>query len=153
MALVIDASVALPWFLHDERSAFTDAILSGLGETEIWVPALWRLELANGLLMAERRRRIDRQTRLEALDLAEGMAIRVDAAPPGLREISALAERHGLTAYDAAYLELASRQGLALATLDRALAEAAAVQGVAVHAPGRGSAAQPRRRYARAAAG
>ncbi|MBV8030836.1 MAG: type II toxin-antitoxin system VapC family toxin [Betaproteobacteria bacterium] len=152
MALVIDASIALPWFLHDERSAFTDGILSELGQAEIWVPPLWRLELANGLLMAERRKRIDRQTRLEALELAEGMAIRVDSAPVQLREISSLAERHGLTAYDASYLELAVRQGFALATLDRTLAHAAAAEGVPVHSPGRGSAAEPRRRYRREAA-
>src|SRR5437867_8475143 len=111
MALVLDASVTLPWFLQDERSAFTEGVLAGLGKAEYWVPAVWRLEFPNALLVAERKRRIDRQTRLEALELAEGLAIRVDVAPIDMRSISGLAERHGLTAYDASYLELALRQG------------------------------------------
>jgi predicted nucleic acid-binding protein len=151
MALVLDASVALPWFLHDERTAFTDAVLAALG-SESWVPPVWRLEFANALLVAERKRRIDRQTRLEALDFAAGLALRVDTAPVDMRAISVLAERHGLSTYDASYLELALRQGFALVTLDRALADAASAAGVPVQFPGRASAAQARRRYAGRAA-
>ena len=148
MAAVVDASVTLPWFLHDERTAFTDAVFASLGAAEYWVPAVWRLEFANALLAAERRKRIDRQTRLEALDFASGLALRVDPAAIDMRAISALAERHALTAYDASYLELALRSGFDLITLERELAEAAAAEGVAVQAPGRSSAAQVRRRYA-----
>lgn len=147
MGAVVDASVTLPWFLHDERTAFTDAVFAGLGQVEYWVPAVWRLEFPNALLIAERRRRIDRQTRLEALDLAAALALRVDAAPVDMRVISTLAERHGLSTYDAAYLELALREGLDLITLDRTLAQAAGAAGIAVQSPGRGSAAQPRKRY------
>lgn len=147
MAVVVDASVTLPWFLLDERSAFTDSIFAALGEEEFWVPAVWRLEFPNALLAAERKRRIDRQTRLEALDFASGLALRVDAAPIDMRAVSAVAERHGLSTYDAAYLELASRQGFSLITLDRALADAAATAGVPVQSPGRLSAGQPRKRY------
>jgi len=112
------------------------------------VPAVWRLEFPNALLIAERRRRIDRQTRLEALDLAAALALRVDAAAIDMRVISTLAERHGLSTYDAAYLELALREGLDLITLDRTLAQAATAAGIAVQSPGRGSAAQPRKRFA-----
>lgn len=147
MALVVDASVTLPWFLEDERTAFTDGILAALGGEEYWVPALWRLEFPNALLAAERKRRIDRQTRLEALELAAGLALRVDAAPIDMRAVSDIAERHGLSAYDAAYLELAQRHGFGLVTLDRALAEAATACGIPVQAPGRSAAAQARRRY------
>ena len=148
MPAVIDASVTLPWFLQDERTAFTDAVLAALGREEYWVPVVWRLEFPNALLAAERKRRIDRQTRLEALDFAAGLALRVDPAAIDMRSISALAERHGLSTYDASYLELALRQGCGLITLDRALAEAANAAGIPVQSPGRSSAAQARKRYA-----
>ncbi|HEX7053217.1 MAG TPA: type II toxin-antitoxin system VapC family toxin [Burkholderiales bacterium] len=150
MAAVVDASASLPWFLDDERTAFTDAVFASLGVAEYWVPAVWRVEFANALLAAERLKRIDRQTRMEALDLAGGLALRVDPAAIDMRAISALAERHGLSTYDACYLELALRSGFDLITLDRALADAADAEGVPVHAPGRSSAAQVRRRYAAA---
>ena len=152
MACVLDASVTLPWFLQDERTVFTDTLFAALGQQEYWVPFIWRLEFPNALLAAERKRRIDRQTRHEALDLASGMAVRVDMAPVNMKAISALAERHGLSTYDASYLELAIRQGCALATLDRILAQAALAEGVVVQSPGRSTASQPRKRYAARAA-
>ena len=152
MPAVLDASVTLPWFLQDERTAFTDSIFALLGREEFWVPAVWRLEFPNALLAAERKKRIDRQTRIEALDLASGLALRVDAAAIDMRSISGIAERHGLSTYDASYLELALRLGGDLITLDRELADAAAAEGVAVHSPGRSTAAQVRRRYAAQAA-
>ncbi|HEY8251512.1 MAG TPA: type II toxin-antitoxin system VapC family toxin [Burkholderiales bacterium] len=152
MPAVLDASVTLPWFLQDERTAFTDSVFAALGRDEFWVPAVWRLEFPNALLAAERKRRIDRQTRIEALEFASGLALRVDPAPIDMRSISAIAERHGLSTYDAAYLELAARQGIGLITLDRALADAAAAAGIAVQSPGRSTAAQTRRRYAAQAA-
>lgn len=148
MAAVVDASVTLPWFLQDERTAFTDAVLAALGKEEYWVPVVWRLEFPNALLAAERKRRIERQTRLEALELAAHLALRVDASPVDMKSISALAERHGLSTYDASYLELALRQSCALITLDRALADAATAAGIPVQSPGRSSAAQSRKRYA-----
>ncbi len=152
MPAVIDASVTLPWFLPDERTAFTDAVFAALGREEYWVPVIWRLEFPNALLAAERKRRIDRQTRLEALDFAAGLALRVDPAPVDMRSVSALAERHGLSTYDACYLELALRQGCGLITLDRALVDAAATAGLPVQSPGRSTASQPRKRYAAGAA-
>ena len=152
MAFVIDASITLPWFLEDERTAFTDGVLAALGSEEYWVPVLWRLEFPNALLVAERKRRIDRQTRLEALEFAAGLALRVDAAPIDMRAVSDIAERHGLSVYDASYLELAQRQRHGLMTLDRALADAAAAAGIPVQAPGRGTSAQARRRYGARAA-
>jgi len=152
MPAVLDASVTLPWFLQDERTAFTDSVFAALGQDEFWVPGVWRLEFPNALLAAERKRRIDRQTRIEALEFASGLALRVDPAAIDMRAISALAERHGLSTYDACYLELASRQAIGLITLDRALAEAAAAAGIAVQSPGRSTAAQARRRYSTQAA-
>jgi len=147
MALVLDCSIALSWFFPDEKTAFTEAALDLVALEECWVPAVWRLEFPNALLVAERRRRLTREERLQVLDEAARLRMRVDATVPELRAISELAERHALSTYDAAYLELAARQGAALITLDKELAAAAAAAGVAVHSPGRTSAAQMRGRY------
>ena len=152
MALVIDCSVSLAWFLEDERNAFSDAILRATESSDTWVPAVWPLEFANGLLMAERRRRITRASRLDALKRVLLPGLRVDAAVADMQAISALAERRDLTTYDASYVELALRLGTDLVTLDRDLARAAAAEGVVVQSPGRSTAAQARKRYAARAA-
>jgi len=152
MAVVFDCSVTLAWFLKDERTAFTDAAFELLESAECWVPYLWRLEFPNALLMAERRRRVGREQRLEILDNAAQLSLRTDQTMPDIRTLSALADRRGLTVYDASYLELAARSNSDLITLDRNLAQAAAAEGVAVLAPGRSTAAQARKRYAARAA-
>jgi len=149
MALVLDCSIALSWFFPDEKTAFTEAVLDLVALEECWVPAVWRLEFPNALLVAERRRRLSREERHQVLDEAARLRLRVDAAVPELRAISDLAERHGLSTYDAAYLDLAARQGATLITLDKGLAAAATAAGIAVHAPGRTSAVQMRERYNR----
>jgi len=152
MAVVFDCSVTLAWFLKDERTAFTDSAFELLEASECWVPYLWRLEFPNALLIAERRKRVGREQRLEILDNAAQLVLRTDHVLPDIRSLSALAERCGLTAYDASYLELALRSGSDLFTLDKDLADAAAGEGVAVHSPGRSTATQVRRRYAARAA-
>ena len=152
MALVFDCSVTLAWFLKDERTAFTDTAFELLESADCWVPFLWRLEFPNALLIAERRKRVGREQRLEILDNAAQLFLRTDNVLPDIRSLSGLADRRGLTVYDASYLELALRAGADLITLDRGLADAAAAEGVAVHAPGRSTAAQVRRRYAAQAA-
>lgn len=152
MAVVFDCSVTLAWFLKDERTAFTDAAFELLESAECWVPYLWRLEFPNALLMAERRRRVGREQRLEILDNAAQLSLRTDQTMPDIRTLSALADRRGLTVYDASYLELAARSNSDLITLDRTLAQAAAAEGVVVQAPGRSNAAQARKRYAARAA-
>ena len=58
MAFVVDASVTLPWFLVDERTAFTDSLLDAINRIEYWAPSVWRLEVPNALLVAEKKRRI-----------------------------------------------------------------------------------------------
>lgn len=147
MSLVVDCSVTLPWFLEDERTRFTDQLLGAIDRAEYWAPFVWRLEMLNGLLMAERRKRIDRAWRIESVDQIARLNVRIDPVLPNVMAIGVLAERHGLTAYDAAYLELAKRQGFALATLDRDLLQAGAAEGMAVHSAGRSGVAQKRRRY------
>jgi predicted nucleic acid-binding protein len=147
MAFVVDASVTLPWFLEDERSAFTDAVFATLHRGEFWTAAIWCLEFPNALLAAQKRRRIDRIARLGVLERAVQLGLRIEAQPPDLRAVSAVAEQYGLSTYDAAYLELAMRQGFGLITLDRHLADATIAAGVPLQAPGRSGAAQRRRRY------
>jgi predicted nucleic acid-binding protein len=147
MALVLDSSVCLSWFFPDERTGFTEAALDLAVKEDCWVPALWRLEFANALLVAERRRRLTRAERLQMLDEAARLNLRVDSLVHDLRQISTLAERLGLTSYDAAYIELALRLSTPLITLDKDLATAATAAGVMVHAPGRLGASQLRQRY------
>lgn len=147
MSLVVDCSVTLPWFLEDERSKFTDDLLDAIDRSEYWAPSLWRIEMLNGLLMAERRKRIDRLWRISSVEQVARLNVRVDSALPRVVAIGELAGRHGLSAYDAAYLELAKRQDFAMATLDRDLVKAAAAEGIAVQSAGRSGVAQKRRRY------
>jgi predicted nucleic acid-binding protein len=147
MALVLDASVCLSWFFPDERTGFTDTALEVAAQEECWVPSVWRLEFSNALLVAERKRRVTRTERLQMLDEASRLGVRVDALVHDLRKISVLADQHGLSTYDAAYLELALRLASPMITLDKELAAAAAATGVTVHAPGRLSASQLRGRY------
>jgi predicted nucleic acid-binding protein len=125
---VIDPSVALAWLLPDETTpraaAFRAAVENG---AETWIPSHWWLEIGNGLLMAERRRRITPEQVAQALSLVNSLPLQEDgetAAQIPVR-IFALARKHGLTIYDAAYLELAQRRGAILATFDEQLLRAA----------------------------
>ncbi len=129
-ALVVDCSISLSWFLPDEQNDIAQRILARLSRLEVWVPFLWRLELANGLNLALRRGRIDAAYRKHTLESAELLPISVDLVLPSLTAIAELAEQHRLTAYDAAYLELALRRKLPLATLDAELAAAASAHGL-----------------------
>jgi predicted nucleic acid-binding protein len=131
---VLDASVALSWCFKDEGTPARLALLQRLGAEHAAVPAVWPLEVANILASAERRKRIDAAGIGEFLALADSLDIRVDSETAGrsLREILDLARREGLTSYDAAYLDLAIREGLPLATGDRVLAQAAERCGVTV---------------------
>jgi predicted nucleic acid-binding protein len=122
---VLDCSVALAWCLSAERSRFSEAMLSSLANTEVWVPALWWLEFPNALLVAERRGRISKQWRTEILQHAESLPFHVDPMPVSLSQISSLASRTELTTYDAAYLEVALRRRLPLASADKTLQAAA----------------------------
>jgi predicted nucleic acid-binding protein len=147
MPLVLDSSICLAWFFPDERTSFTDTALQVAAREDCWVPSVWRLEFPNALLVAERKRRLTRAERLQVLDEAARLSLRVDALVHDLRKISVLADQHGLSTYDATYLELSLRLRAPLITLDRELAASAAAAGVTVHAPGRMSASQLRGRY------
>ena len=128
---VVDASVSAAWFLPDEANPFTEAVLQATATANVWVPALWLLEIGNLLLGAQRRKRIDDAKRRELVAAAAALRLRVDREPVSMIDLDALAARHKLTTYDAAYLELALRRGLPLATQDAALLAAMAAAGVA----------------------
>ena len=139
MTFVLDASVTLAWCFDDTVSPVAEHALDLLeAGAEAVVPALWRLELANVLVMAEKRKRLTQAETIRFLSLLGEFPIRVASDPSGIEAIVALARTHGLTAYDAAYLDLAQRTGLPLATLDEALAAAAARAGVATLSADRG---------------
>ncbi len=129
---VLDASVTMAWCFADEATAATWAILERLESEGAAVPALWPLEVGNILAHAERRQRTT-PTRIEQfLEQLRALPIRVDDETAGRawREILLLARAEGLTTYDAAYLELALRNGLPLATKDNALRQASIRNGV-----------------------
>jgi Predicted nucleic acid-binding protein, contains PIN domain len=119
---VVDASVTLAWCFDDEASAATEAVLRRLLLEGAIAPAHWSLEVGNGLRVGERRGRIDRSKLASAESLLTELL--VDVVPvdiPTMLRAVALARRHDLTVYDAAYLDLAATRGLGLATIDEQL--------------------------------
>ena len=132
MSFVLDSSVALTWCFDDARMVATDALLDRVVESGATAPSLWPLEVLNALAMAERRSRIDaaRRQRLGGFLRDLPVTIDVETASQAWAVTSQLATRFRITMYDAAYLELAQRLGLPLATLDRELRAAGGALGV-----------------------
>ena len=132
MSLVLDSSITLAWVYSDETTAPVNQVFDLLSESGAWVPGLWKLEVANVLEMSLRRKRHNAAFRDATLaDLAQ-LPIQVDAETDrhAWGATLHLAERHQLTLYDAAYLELALRRNLPLATLDEDLRRAARAEKV-----------------------
>ncbi len=131
---VLDASVALAWCFEDESRFTADAILDLLTSSEAVVPAIWPVEVDNALLAGERRKRITPAETTRSLELLRSLNIHLDDAGLGLKvdDLVALARSHKLSVYDAAYLSSAMREGIPLATLDRALAQAAQRSGISM---------------------
>lgn len=125
----------MSWLFEDESSPGADEALESLKDSEALVPAIWRFEIANSLAVAERRRRCTTADSASYLNLLSSLPIRVEAPPAGraLDTILSVARESSLSAYDAAYLELAMREGLPLATQDRRLREAARRVGIAAY--------------------
>ena len=134
MPFVIDSSIALAWLLPDERSPAVDALADRLAAERPVAPPIWLLEVANALLTARRRDRLADRDVDRLLDIVAALPVELDAEPThhSLAEVVSLAREHRLTTYDAAYVELARRRRLPLATLDTRLAEACRKAGVAV---------------------
>jgi len=132
--LVLDASLALQWFLEDEADRqYGLSVLVSLSGKRAVVPILWFYEVGNGLLMAYRRRRITFDQIGGFLARLKGLPIEAaQQVPTEVFELPMIAQKHSLTNYDAAYLALALRLSLPLATTDADLRRAAATAGVQI---------------------
>lgn len=129
-SFVVDASISAAWFLPDEATPATEAALQATATHDVWVPSIWLLEMGNLLLSAQRRKRVTAEKRRDLAAAATALRIRVDRESVSILALDEIAARHALSAYDAAYLELALRRGLSLATLDEALSTAMHKAGV-----------------------
>ena len=130
--MVLDASVAVAWSMEDEPDPYPELVLDALEEGV--VPALWPLEVANALLVAERRKRLKRSELEQFFSFLQALPITVetDVVERAFGEVLALAREQDLSVYDATYLDLAMRLGLPLATQDHALQTAARRVGVEI---------------------
>lgn len=131
MAFVLDASIVACWALRDEHATVAERALGRLSSDEAVVPALLWFEVRNILVVNERRKRLTEAATQEFLAQLAALPIRTDVSPDE-PEVLRIARKHKLTAYDAAYLELARRLRLPLATLDDDLLAAARREGVRV---------------------
>ena len=140
MTFVLDCSAAMSWVFPDEATESTEQLRESLVDGRAFVPALWPIEVANVLLVATRRQRIDRAEWSRIARNFAALPIVIDPISTSRiwEEVLDVAHTHRLSAYDAMYLELAMRMQLPLATVDRGLAAAAHAAGV--EAP---TAAQP----------
>lgn len=129
---VLDCSLTMAWYFPDEATPYANAVHRGLKTREAIVPALWRLEVANVLIVSERRQRSTGAQSAPFLAMLQQLPIRIDDETDNRAwsETLQLARTHQLTSYDAAYLELAMRRGCPLATLDRKLSAVAEAVGV-----------------------
>ena len=132
VTIVIDSSVTLGWVYEDEQNEGTSYVLDLVTREGAWVPAIWHLEVANGLQGGIHRRRIDRRFRDGALADLGKLNIQIDGETAGLAwsDTLKLADHFRLTLYDACYLDLAHRRDLPLATLDRQLRTAGRKLGI-----------------------
>ena len=136
MAFVLDCSVTMAWIFPDEATDATDRLRDTLVETRAFVPALWPIETANALLVATRRGRIVQGEWPRIRSHLDALPIDIDpvAASRTWGAALDLANTHGISVYDAMYLELAVRMRMPLATLDQALRAAGQAAGVDVPA-------------------
>jgi predicted nucleic acid-binding protein len=126
-SFVVDNSIVMTWCFKDEADPYADAVLKSLMENQAIVPAFWPLEVVNVLLVAERRNRLHESDSIRFLSILSQLPIQVERTWPEkmMPQLLALGRNNSLSSYDAAYLELAMRQGLPIATLDQRLLEAA----------------------------
>jgi predicted nucleic acid-binding protein len=133
--LVIDSSIAIAWCFPDEKEAYSQSVLDALASEPAFVPDLWHLEVANTLVVGERRKRSTQAETVAWLGFLAQLPIIVDeeSKSHAFTDTIHLARSHNLSADDAAYLELAIRRGLPLATLDDKLKTAAHAVGVTLY--------------------
>ena len=129
MPFVVDASIAVAWALEDEEDPHAVMALERIRHDDAHVPGLWWYEVRNSLIANERRKRLTAEDTKAFLRALSQLAINIDHGADEATTL-ALARRHGLTVYDAVYLELAQRENIPLATLDTKLANAARAEKV-----------------------
>ncbi len=131
MPFVLDGSIVMSWALDEEVDAVASAALARLSDEDeqAHAPTLWWMEIRNALIVNERRKRITPVKTARLLGALSRFNVMLDSQTQEAPLLS-LARQHGLTVYDAAYLELTLRLGLPLATLDKALAKAARSEGL-----------------------
>jgi predicted nucleic acid-binding protein len=134
MSFVLDASMTMSWCFANEITPYSQSILAALLSSYAEVPALWSFEVVNISAINERKKRITSLGSDEFLQTLAGLDIRIEQATPPAdgKVLLPLVRRYGLSAYDAAYLELTKRRGLPLATFDKELINAAPQEGVAL---------------------
>lgn len=132
MPFVLDNSVVSGWYLANQTTAYTDAIAERLERDRARVPSIWELELVNVLRTACIRQRMAAERAQRVVSQIRSLPIEVDREPVPCSELLALSLRFGLSSYDAAYLELALRGQVPIATQDEALRAAALAAGVGV---------------------
>lgn len=134
---VLDCSVAIPWIFKDKKNAYAESVLDAIATIEALVPQLWYLETANVLAIGERSGRITPQEVQDGKVFLQSLTVGMDSYvhEAAWDTILTLARQYRLTAYDAAYLELAQRAELPLATLDKPLGKAAGACGVEIFRP------------------
>ena len=132
--LILDCSIVMAWCFNDESTPGTNQIQDRMANEAAVVPGLWYLEITNVLAMAEKRKRITPQGSQQFLQLLSILDIQVDDDAPrrAFNHLLPLCRTHGLTSYDAAYLDLSIRRQIPLATLDDALRKAATTLGLPV---------------------
>ena len=131
ISFVIDASVAAACLFDDELHAGANALMAGLYDGVVFVPQHWHLEVRNALLVDERRGRITSEQTSRSLTYLSELPLLTDSEPD-LNAALDLARSHGLSFYDAIYLELAHRRQVELATLDGRLKQAASAEGLGI---------------------
>jgi len=132
LSFVVDASVIFAWQFPDEESEVVNQVVDMFMEKTAWVPAHWHAEIANGFAIAVRRKRLTKDYRQGALMRISDLPIKTDpdSAAALWKETQLLCDEYQLSAYDAAYLELARRRRIPLATLDAAMNRAAGALGI-----------------------
>jgi predicted nucleic acid-binding protein len=136
-AFVLDASVTLAWYFEGESNTYADAVADQFPAVQAIVPAIWPLEVANAVVIGERRKRGTILTATQWATYLSALPIAVDESllRRTFNDILAIARDQTLSVYDASYLELAIRSGLPLASLDTKLRAAAKALGVRSHQP------------------
>ena len=118
---VVDNSVVMTWCFQDEEHPYAEGVLDHLAASSALVPALWPLEVVNVLLVAERNGRLSEADSLRFITLLNQLPISVDRSwtERSMKDVLTIGRTHNLSSYDAAYLELAMRRGMPIATLDQ----------------------------------